>query len=231
LKNKKTLYENLRQAGKLRHLDQGPNGCHAALALLVNVAVNAHKDRYDVKDGWTEVNCEGQFKGGDQVFPDLRLKIRLEPGDLVLAHYAVLEHWVEDVVEGQRYCHVRFTKGNILRPHTPKFRCRLEGCNSAFSEERNLKDHLRRSTKKQYHGLPLDEVDSLVKAWRALKDQEELPEEDVAKDGAGVAQSGDSQVDAGKIDCYEERVRNTGSSLSGRCLTDMDMDFLGVQDT
>jgi hypothetical protein len=63
-----------------------------------------------------------------------------------------------------------------------------------------LNDHLRRSTKKQYHGLPLDEVNSLVKAWRALKDQEELPEEDVAKDGAGVAQSGDSQVDAGKID-------------------------------
>lgn len=184
-----TLYQNLRTSGKLEHLDQGPKGCHAALALLVNVGVNAHKDRYDVKDGWTEVNCEGQFTGGDQVFPDLRIKIQLEPGDLVLAHYAVLEHWVENIVEGQRYCHVRFTKRDILRPHNPKFHCRLEGCHSAFSEERNLKDHLRGNAKKLHHGLPLEEVKNLVKAWRALKAQEELPREDVAKDEAGVIQS------------------------------------------
>lgn len=189
----KALYDSLRESGKLKHLDQGPDGCHATLALLVNVAVNAHKDRNDVKDGWTQINCEGQFKGGDQVFPDLRIKVRLEPGDLIFAHYAVLEHWVEDIVEGQRYCHVRFTKGNILRPHRPKFRCRLEGCNSVFTHERTLKDHLRGSSKKQYHGLSLDEVKSLMKAWKALKVQEELAEEDVAKDEAGVAQSGDVQ--------------------------------------
>ena len=84
------MYQDLHKDGKLKHFGQGDSGCHAGLALLINMAVNPHKDVYDVKDGWTATNCWGSFKGGDLVFPELQRKIRQEPGDLVLAHYSVL---------------------------------------------------------------------------------------------------------------------------------------------
>lgn len=162
------MYQGLREAGVLQHFDQGENGCHAGLALLMNVTVGPHRDKKDVKDGWTAVYCWGVFTGADQVFPDLGYKIKLEPGDLVLAHYALLTHYVEDIQEGFRYGAVRFTRGDILRPPTPKFPCPQEGCKSLFGNLQSLKSHLRgTSSEKQKHAFTREEIPELIACYTA----------------------------------------------------------------
>ena len=104
----------------LKHLYQGPEACHSGLVLLVNIAVGPHKDRNDARDNWTTTNCWGNFKGGHIVFPELEIKVAQEPGDLLLSHAAVLTHFLEEVEDGERFCHVRFTKKDVLQPPTVK---------------------------------------------------------------------------------------------------------------
>ena len=117
---------------ELQHLYQGEEGCHSGLALLVNLAVGPHKDSNDAKDSWTSTNSWGNFKGGDLIIPDYGFRIAQEEGDIVLSHAAILTHMVDEIEDGERYCHVRFTKKNILR--TPviqsdlKIPCPMAGC-------------------------------------------------------------------------------------------------------
>lgn len=47
-----TSYQKLRQEGTLEHLDQGDMACFSGQALLINAAVDAHKDYRDPKTGW-----------------------------------------------------------------------------------------------------------------------------------------------------------------------------------
>ena len=128
------LQNRYRELGEdeLQHLYQGEEGCHSGLALLVNLAVGPHKDSNDAKDSWTSTNSWGSFKGGDLIIPDYGFRIAQEEGDIVLSHAAIITHMVDDIEDGERYCHVRFTKKNILR--TPviqadlKIPCPMAGC-------------------------------------------------------------------------------------------------------
>ena len=103
----------------LKHLYQGQEACQSGLVVLANLAVGPHKDKNDARDNWTTTNCWGSFTGGFIVFPEVGIKIAQEPGDLILSHAAVLTHFLEEVEEGERFCHVRFTKKNILAPPPP----------------------------------------------------------------------------------------------------------------
>lgn len=147
------LHDRYQELGpaELKHMYQGPNACHSGTALLINEAVNPHKDQNDAIDSWTPTNCWGKFKGGYVGLKELGIKIAHEEGDIVLMHAAVLTHFVEEVEEGERYCHVRFTKESILRPVTPKpaldIPCPFEGCGVVKRSEGALKDHLRGPTK------------------------------------------------------------------------------------
>ena len=186
------MYLGLREAGALKHFDQGENGCHAGLALLINVIVGPHRDKKDVKDGWTAVYCWGEFTGADQVFPDLKYKIKLEPGDLVLAHYALLTHYVEDIQEGYRYGAVRFTRGDILRPRPePRFPCLQESCKSRFGNLSSLKSHLRGTSKeKQKHAFTLEEIHELIACYTTpvqisvADERQEVEEEEEEEDSS-----------------------------------------------
>ncbi len=130
------LHDHYQKLGKkeLKHLYQGPAACQSGLVLLVNLAVGPHKDENDARDNWTTTNCwvNGVLKGGHIVFPDAELKVAQEPGDLILTHAAVLTHFLEEIEEGERYCNVRFSKKNILRPPNTKAQlqilCPIAGC-------------------------------------------------------------------------------------------------------
>lgn len=161
-KEQNDFYQRLRDKNKLDHFDQGREGCHTSLALLINVAVGPHRDDKDVPDNLTAINCWGECEGGDQVFTVLERKIHLEPGDLVLARYALLEHFLEDITGGYRYAHVRFTRANILRPLSRIFECKQGDCNCAYSSIANLKSHWRGTQKKPKHSFTAAQVHEMI---------------------------------------------------------------------
>ena len=169
-----TCYQKLGPE-ELKHLYQGPDVCHSGLALLANLAVDPHKDQNDVRDNWTTTNCWGDFKGGHVVFPDLGFKVAQEPTDLILTHAAVLTHLVEDVEDGERFCHVRFTKKDILRPKELPLKltipCPFADCSRVCPSEASLRKHLRGPTGEKrlkarrdcYHFLECKETKDMAK--------------------------------------------------------------------
>ena len=134
--------------GELGHLYQGANGCQSSQALIINMAVGPHKDRGDVKDGWVATCCWGDFEGALAVFPDLFAKFKQEPGDILLARTAVLEHWITAITKGFRASQVWFTKANILQPDQISLRCPITNCPKGYKERSSLLRHLRND-----HGL------------------------------------------------------------------------------
>lgn len=176
---------------KLEHLYQGPEACHSGLALLINRAEGPHKDHNDARDNWTSTNCWCIFEGGCVVYPDLGIKIAQEPGDLSLCRAAVLIHFVEDITKGERFCHVRFTKKDILRPlpggyQELKLHCPVEGCSRICPSEASLRYHLRGRTDEasrrvrsnKYHWLELSEAKELEKKAMELAQQQETDDSD-----------------------------------------------------
>ena len=177
------LHDRYQELGSetLKHLYQGPDACHSGLVLLANVAVDPHKDRDDARESWTSTNCWFDFKGGYLGFPDLGIKIAQEAGDLVLSHAAVLTHFVEEIEDGERYCHVRFTKKGILRPKTyspENISCPVKGCTKVCTSMSTLMKHLkgpsgarRRAARKDlYHFLDNAQIRLLLKeAVKAYK--------------------------------------------------------------
>ena len=172
---------------KLKHLYHGPEACHSGLALLINRTEGPHKDSNDARDNWTATNCWSTFTDGCVAYPDLGIKIAQEPGDITLGRAAVLTHFVEDITSGERLCHVRFTKKDILRPSGKVYqamglRCPIEGCARICISEDSLKKHLRGPTDKAsrekrsstYHWLEKEEVKRYIaKAWRNKSAEEE----------------------------------------------------------
>ena len=180
-----TCYQKLGKA-TLEHLYQGTEACHSGLALLINRTEGPHKDSNDARDNWTSTNCWCIFEGGHVVYPDLGIKIAQEPGDLSLCRAAVLTHFVEDITKGERFCHVRFTKKDILRPlpggyRELKLHCPVEGCSRVCPSEDSLRKHLRGRTdeasrrvrSQKYHWLEIGEAKKLEKkAMEALAEEE-----------------------------------------------------------
>jgi len=166
---------------ELKHLYQGPDACQSGLVLLVNQSVGPHKDQKDARDNWTTTNTHaaevgGKYKGGHLVLPDVAIKIDQQPGDLLLTHAAVLTHYVDQIKEGERFCHVRFTKIDILNRPAPTpdlgLTCPIPGCTrrpcrswAVFTKHLKGPGGKRRATASRatYHFLPTEEVKELVK--------------------------------------------------------------------
>ncbi len=189
-----SCYQNLGPE-KLEHLYQGPDACHTGLALLINRTEDPHKDSNDARDNWTTTNCWGAFTGGYVVYPDLGVKVAMEPGDLSLTRAAVLTHFVEGVEEGERFCHVRFTKENILRPSGKVYTdlaipCPMIGCAKVCPSDNQLKIHLRGPTDKArrekrsptYHWLDLEVAKQLVTSSMRLLGREAGKESGAGQD-------------------------------------------------
>jgi hypothetical protein len=87
--------------------------CFLGMALLINLRVEPHKDKQDVKEGWVAMTCIGNFTGGNLVLPALGVQLQHEAGDVIFFRSAVLEHWVAPF-KGERTAFVFFTKANMF---------------------------------------------------------------------------------------------------------------------
>jgi len=83
---------------------------------LRNLQCDEHRDKGDMKDGWVVEVLAGDFKGGALAFPELGVRLHLEPGDVVFFRSTVLKHYVEDF-DGERAVLVFFTHQNVFEAH------------------------------------------------------------------------------------------------------------------
>jgi hypothetical protein len=78
------------------------------MACLRNIQVYNHKDKGGVRDGWVGMTCVGEFKGGELCFPDLDVKLRFLPGDIIIFRSCILQHFIRTTI-GERSSLVFFS--------------------------------------------------------------------------------------------------------------------------
>ena len=83
--------------------------------LLFNRLSGLHTDSQDPPLAWAILTAFGEFKGGYIFLPNLELRIRLEPGDIVLIRGRVVPHLIEDWTGGQRISIPHFTHSSVWR--------------------------------------------------------------------------------------------------------------------
>ena len=135
-------YQDLQEAGKFEHLYQGPNGCYSALVPIANLAVQPHRDPKDARGSWTQTNAWGDYEGAWIVFPQLRLMIFQEPGDIVWCRSYYLEHWVTPILKGQRFCNTRFNKEDVVNPKPQIYVCPVPECSNTVGVVSSLRSHI-----------------------------------------------------------------------------------------
>jgi hypothetical protein len=84
--------------------------------LLFNRCSGCHTDSQDPVLGYAGLYAIGNFtSGGSVYFPDLKLRVRLLPGDFVLLRGRVLRHLIEPWEGGQRISIPHFTHTSLWR--------------------------------------------------------------------------------------------------------------------
>ena len=83
--------------------------------VLYNRISGLHYDSQDPYLAYAALLTAGHFKGGYIWIPLLKLRIRLEPGDLVLIRGRVLQHQIEEWEGGQRISIPHFTHTSFWR--------------------------------------------------------------------------------------------------------------------
>ncbi|RPA70524.1 hypothetical protein BJ508DRAFT_337112 [Ascobolus immersus RN42] len=68
----------------------------------------------DTKDGVCVLYCWGDFEGGELVLDELRMVIPLLPGQVVFFRSALLTHWNQEVISGNRNSFVLFTGSRVM---------------------------------------------------------------------------------------------------------------------
>lgn len=82
--------------------------------IIFNGLSDYHQDSQDPQLGFVALYAAGDFKGGLLYLPELKLKVRLEPGDLVLFRH-VLRHKIGEWDNGQRISIPHFTHTSLRR--------------------------------------------------------------------------------------------------------------------
>lgn len=82
--------------------------------VLYNRKSGLHTDSQDPPLGWALLCALGNFKGGHVHLPNLGLRVRLHPGDVVMIRGRVIPHEIEDW-EGQRITIPHFTHSSMWR--------------------------------------------------------------------------------------------------------------------
>jgi hypothetical protein len=83
--------------------------------ILLNIRSGEHVDRHDPKRSFAGLTAFGGHKGGYLVFPELGIRVRLEPRDGVFLRGRMLRHFVQDWEGGQRICIAHFTHSTVWR--------------------------------------------------------------------------------------------------------------------
>jgi hypothetical protein len=78
------------------------------IACLRNIQSHNHKDAGDaaMRHSWAGMTCVGDFKGGELCFPDLDVKLRYLPGDIILFRASILQHFVRTTSKIFRLFHI-----------------------------------------------------------------------------------------------------------------------------
>jgi hypothetical protein len=82
--------------------------------ILFNRMSGLHTDIQDPHLGWAILAALGSHKGGHLYLPHLGLRVRLEPGDIILLRGRVVPHQVEEWT-GQRISVPHFTHSSMWR--------------------------------------------------------------------------------------------------------------------
>lgn len=85
--------------------------------IIFNRLSDFHRDSQDPQLGYVALYAGGDFTGGMLELPEIKLKVCLEPGDLVLFRGRVLLHKVGEWDSRQRYSIPHFTHTSLWR-HT-----------------------------------------------------------------------------------------------------------------
>ncbi|KZP27388.1 hypothetical protein FIBSPDRAFT_730851, partial [Athelia psychrophila] len=88
---------------------------YEAREILFNIQKEVHVDKQDPPLSWVVDLALGEHKGGHLVLPQLGLRIRLEPGDMIMLRGRMIRHGVEDWTGGQRICMPHFTHSSTWR--------------------------------------------------------------------------------------------------------------------
>ena len=97
-----------------------PEGLAPLAGTFMRCIVKVQQDRSSVE---TEIHCDskeqpfvpsylcriGNFRGGNLIFWDLQVVVKLKPGDLFFFYDSIIYHSNEEVVEGIRHWIVVFT--------------------------------------------------------------------------------------------------------------------------
>lgn len=84
--------------------------------ILFNRRSGVHRDSQDPQLAYAGLFAAGNFtEGGELELPDLKLTLRLKPGDFVLIRGRVLQHGIRDWDGGQRICIPHFTHTSLWR--------------------------------------------------------------------------------------------------------------------
>ncbi|GAA5983793.1 hypothetical protein JCM5350_002398 [Sporobolomyces pararoseus] len=85
----------------------------STMALVINARVGPHRDGRDSVHGLAAMTVFGEFEGGDLYLPRHQIRIRYNPGDVILFKSNLLEHMVLPF-KGNRYAVVLFTHHHLL---------------------------------------------------------------------------------------------------------------------
>jgi hypothetical protein len=96
----------------------GEFDCWSHRAFLFNQETRAHRDVRDDKLGFAALATFGSFIDGFLVIPELKLKFRHQPGDVVIFKGQLLTHfvtpWEPRDTNGERYCVTHFTHQTLV---------------------------------------------------------------------------------------------------------------------
>ena len=82
--------------------------------ILFNRISGLHRDTQDPPLAWAILAALGNFVGGDVYIPHLRLRMRLQPGDIIILRGRVLPHEIL-MFTGQRISIPHFTHSSVWR--------------------------------------------------------------------------------------------------------------------
>ena len=82
--------------------------------ILYNRQSGLHTDSQDPELSWALLSALGEHKGGHVFLPNLGLRVRLEPGDIIMLRGRVIPHEIEEWV-GQRITVPQFTHSSMWR--------------------------------------------------------------------------------------------------------------------
>jgi hypothetical protein len=76
-------------------------------------SVRKHVDYGDCRNGFCMIMAFGNYKGANLKFPELGLKVRMRPGDVIIFKSHLLSHYTTNIVSGRRIALVFYADHNV----------------------------------------------------------------------------------------------------------------------